>query len=203
MTSVIFRAEIGNSQLGPSPAALLQSDPDNRTVEQRIRALHSQPSPGSLRVDMTSERSVSERIFDALADVKILTSQVAMHLDTEWRHKLFRQLDSLHDIAEWEPGDEPIERESFTTFLRAILSINPKRRPGLGLSQAGYLVAAWKTSDDLLTIEFLGLDRVRWVLSRRKGDVPERFAGETRVDRLVASLAQYNPDHWFEYAKEE
>lgn len=170
-------------------------------IRRRVESLQNPPSPGS--VTAVKQGDLAHQLFDALAQVKILTSQVAMHLDTEWRHKLFRQLDSLHDMAEWEPEDEPIQRESFATFLRAILSINPKRRPGLGLSQVGHLVAAWKTNCDLLTIEFLARDRVRWVLSRRKGDVPERFAGETRVDLLAASLAQYNPDHWFSNAKKE
>ena len=129
---------------------------------------------------------LAHQLFDALAQVKIFTSQVAMHLDTEWRDKLFHQLDSLHEIDEWEPGDEPIQRDSFATFLRAMLNIKPKRRPGLGLSHAGHLVASWKTGNDHLTVEFLAHDRVRWVLSRYIEDnVPERFAGDHRVDLLA------------------
>ena len=175
---------------------------DFLAIQRSVGSLQNPPSPGSIAG--IKQDDLAHQLFNALAQVKIFTSQVAMHLDTEWRHKLFRQLDSLHDIAEWEPGDEPIQRESFVTFLRAILSIHPKRRPGLGLSQAGHLVAAWTTTnDDRLTIVFLPHDRVRWVLSRHKGDVPERFAGETRVDELAASLAQYNPDHWLSDAQKE
>jgi hypothetical protein len=171
-------------------------------LRRRVGDLQNPPSPGS--IPSIKQDDLAHQLFDALAQVKIFASQVAMHLDTEWRNKLFRQLDSLHDIDEWEPGDEPIQRDSFATFLRAILSINPKRRPGLGLSQAGHLVAAWKTNNDHLTIEFLAHDRVRWVLSRYiEGDVPERFAGETRVDLLATRLAAYNPEHWFSNAQEK
>ena len=157
-----------------------------------VGSLQNPPSPGS--IPGIKQDDLAHQLFNALAQVKIFTSQVAMHLDTEWRHKLFRQLDSLHDIAEWEPGDEPIQRELFVTFLRAILSIRPKRCPGLGLSQAGHLVAAWTTTnDDRLTIVFLAHDRVRWVLSRHKGQVPERFAGETKVRRIGCQLSTIQP----------
>jgi hypothetical protein len=188
------------------PSALLPPLPVEsqavRDVRQRVDSLQNPLSPGASIV--TKQDDLAHQLFEALAQAKILTSQVAMHLETEWRHKLFRQLDSLHDIAEWELGDEPIQRGSFATFLRAILSINPKRRPDLGLSNAGHLVAAWVTGGDRLTIEFFANDRVRWVLSRRnENDVPERFAGETRVDLLAASLANYNPDHWFSNAEKE
>jgi hypothetical protein len=149
---------------------------------------------------MSSDRPLQERLFEALASVKILTSQIAMHLDREWRGKLFQQLDSLHDPDEWEDGDEPIQQGSFATFLKAILSISPQRRPGLGLSSAGHLIAAWTTDQDRLTIEFLPENRVRWVLSRRYGDDIERFAGDTAVARLAAGLAAYNPQHWFTHA---
>jgi hypothetical protein len=175
---------------------LLYSPEDLLELKSRVESLQNPLSPGSMPT--AKQGDLEHQIFDALAQVKILTSQVAMHLDSEWRAKLFRQLDSLHDIAEWEPGDEPIQKGSFATFLRAMLSINPKRRPGLGLSQAGNLVAAWTTNDDQLTIEFLTHDRVRWVLSRRlDADTLERFAGETRADLLSARLSEYNPDHWF------
>ncbi len=174
---------------------------DVSEIRRRVESLQNSLSPGAITV--TKQDDLAHQLFDALAQAKILASQVAMHLGTAWRHKLFQQLDSLHDIAEWEAGDEPLLRESFATFLRAILSINPKRRPGLGLSQAGHLVAAWMTNGDRLTIEFLAHDRVRWVLSRCRHDVPERFAAETRVDLLAESLAAYNPDYWFSNAQKE
>ena len=126
-----------------------------------------------------------------------------MHLNGEWRAKLFHQLDSLLDPAEWELGDQPLQESSFATFLKAMLNINPERRPGLGLSSVGHLIAAWTTGADRLTIEFLPSDRVRWVLSRRYDDDIERFAGETGVARLAEGLHIYNPEHWFKHADKD
>jgi hypothetical protein len=169
---------------------------DTLTMERRISDLRSPPSPASL-ASPTAGQSLQERLFDATANVKILTSQIAMHLEKEWRNKLFRQLDSLHDPREWEPEDEPVQQASFATFLKAIIRIKPKRRPGLGLSHAGHLIAAWTVGADRLTIEFLANDRVRWVIGRRRDDEPEHIAGQTRVSRLTEALAPYDPTTWF------
>jgi hypothetical protein len=170
-------------------------------IERHVDALRNPPSPASLKSEPMAEgaKALDERLFDALAGVKILTAQVAMHLDREWRDKLFRQMDSLHDPAEWENGDEPVQQASFATFLKAILDINPERRPGLGLSHAGYLIAAWTTGPDRLTIEFLPDDRVRWVLARHHEDEPDRFAGQTPVTRLTEGLQPHRPQHWFSH----
>lgn len=158
------------------------------------------PSPASLTGTPVEGQPLEARVFEALAAAKILTSHVAMHLEQEFRNKLFRQLDSLHDTDEWEDGDEPINRPSFQTFLKAILTIKPERGPGLGLSHTGNVIAAWTTGRDRLTIEFLPNDRVSWVLARYNDtDEPARFAGQTSVSELVEGLAPHRPEHWFSY----
>ncbi len=189
------------SALGEAPVLNMRSalndaafSPGTRLIERRVNELLNPTSPGSL---LLAERSLEERLFDATANVKILTAQVAMHLDREWRDKLFRQLDSLHDPDEWEQDDEPIQQTSFATFLKAIVQIKPTRRPGLGLSHGGHLIAAWTTGLDRLTIEFLPNDRVRWVLALHRDDEPEYFVGQTPVSRLTEGLAPHNPGHWF------
>jgi hypothetical protein len=171
-------------------------------IARLIAKLRNEPSPASLRSTprlAPNEQPLETRLFDALAAVKILTAQVAMHLDGEWRRKLFAQLDSLHDPEEWESGDEPVSQSSFATFLKAILSIRPERRPGLGLSHSGNLIAAWTTRRDRLTIEFLPNDRVRWVLGRYHDteEEPARYAGHTHVSELVEGLSPHHPEHWF------
>lgn len=169
---------------------------DTRAVERRISDLQIPPSPASIPTQ-TGGRPLEERLFDATASVKILTSQIAMHLEREWRDKLFRQLDSLHDVQEWDEDDVPIRQASFATFLKAIIQIKPKRRPGLGLSHSGNLIAAWTEKTERLTIEFLPNERVRWVVGRSREDGPEHIAGDTRVSRLVEALAPYHPALWF------
>jgi hypothetical protein len=161
------------------------------------------PSPASLLPKTLAEGQPLElRMFDALSAAKILTSHVAMHLEQNFRDRLFQQLDSLHETDEWEDGDKPINQSSFQTFLKAILTIKPERRPGLGLSHSGNLIAAWTTGSDRLTIEFLPNDRVSWVLARYRDDTeePARFAGQTKVSELIEGLAPHRPEHWFSHA---
>ncbi len=167
-------------------------------VEQEITRLTIPPSPASFR-PLNGGSSIEERLFDAVAAAKMLTAQVAMHLKREWRSKLFKQIDSLHDLAEWESDDIPLGQSSFATFLKAIIQINPQRPPGLGLSHEGNLIAAWTVAQDRLTIEFFRNDRLSWVLTRYSDGEPERAAGQTAVSRLLECLMPYQPNNWFSY----
>ena len=168
---------------------------ETKFIEHQISELRNPDSPASLSA--STERSLEERLFDATASVKILTAQVAMHLDREWRNKLFAQLDSLHDIEDWDPEDEPIRTGSFATFLKAMVQIKPQRRPGLGLTHNGCLIASWTVDKDRLSIEFLQNDHVRWVLAKYTCEDVERFAGHTSVSRLIDGLAPHGPSYWF------
>ena len=169
-------------------------------LRKHVAQLKNPPSPASLHPYSVAEnyetKTLEDRLFDATANVKILTSQVAMHLDREWREKLFKQLDSLHDPEEWEVEDKPIQQSSFATFLKAICQIRPSVRPGLGLSHDGQLVAAWTSGKNRLTIEFMRNDRVRWIVSKYPGGEFEQVAGQTVVSRLLDSLNPYSPEEW-------
>lgn len=141
--------------------------------------------------------STAERLYAALASAKVMTSNVMMHLDREWRDRLFAQLDDLLNVEDWHEDDEPLLDESFRTFLRLILYQRPERRPGLGLSHRGHLVTAWTAGADRLTLECAANDTIRWVLSCEVNGVRERAAGETHVARLPEILRPYGPDRWF------
>jgi hypothetical protein len=158
-----------------------------------------QTSPGSA-IDprrLERQRSTAERLYDALASAKVMTSGVVMHLDRDWRDRLFVQLDDLLNVEDWHEDDEPLVDESFLTFLRLILYQKPRRRPGLGLSHHGNLIAAWTAGADRLTLECGPDDSIRWVLSCEVNGERERAAGETHVARLPQVLRPYGPDRWF------
>jgi hypothetical protein len=144
-----------------------------------------------------------QKLFNAIADAKILVSKFAMHLDRERQQRLFRQLDSLHDPQEMEDGDQPLKTASFDTFIRAILYLKPAKYPSLGMSFRGDLIGAWTEQSGRLTIEFRPNDEVQWVLSRHRHNKPiERVAGDTTIDRLPDVLAPYNPEQWFDLGAE-
>ena len=144
-----------------------------------------------------NSRSLEERLYDARAFCKIKTSEVAMYLPDEWRKGFFSQLDNLMDIENWEEDDAPVARESFNTLLRMLTLIKPVRRPGLGSTSSGHIIAAWTNQTNRLTIECLPSDRVRWVLSHVIDGICESAAGEVQLIRLQAVLAPYSPNLWF------
>lgn len=173
---------------------------DTQQLIKKVAELKIPLSPASFSL-APSGMAIEERLFDATSSVKMLTAQVAMYMDKKWRDKLFSQIDSLHDLDEWDTDDKPVKKSSFATFLKAILQIKPQRHPGLGLTYEGYLIAAWTTGQDRLTTEFLPRDRVRWVLTRNIDGETEGAAGETAVSRLYECLIPYHPDHWFLHEK--
>ena len=164
---------------------------ERQTLDRPIHKLAEAEAP------WIADKPLPEKLYDALARVKLLMAQVAMHLDTEWRSRIFEQLDDLLDAEDWHEDDDPIKVPSFETFLRMIIFHNPSRRPGFGVSNRGYLIAAWTTGSDRLTIEFLPNDTVRWVLSCEVDGETERASGETPVRRLMEVLAPYSPPRWF------
>lgn len=140
--------------------------------------------------------SLEEQLYDAKAFCKIETSKVAMYFPDEWRNGFFAQLDNLMDIDNWEEDDIPVTKTSFSTLLRMLTLIKPTRRPGLGSTSGGNIIAAWTNETDRLTIECLPKDRVRWVLSHVVDDIRESAAGEVQLTRLQVVLSPYNPNRW-------
>jgi hypothetical protein len=169
-----------------------------KAIADRVSSLNAQ-TPTFSGVSRAAH-DLPEKLYDALAAFKIKTSVVAMHLDDAWRSRLFEQLDNLLAVDEWDENDEPPELASFATFLRMLLSLRPSRRPGLGATSDGHLIASWTIDRDRLTIECLPKDTVRWWLSVAVGDDKESAAGATGLNRLKQVLAPYNPDRWFKYA---
>lgn len=163
--------------------------------QKSIHRLVSIKSPSTQRAG--EYKTLPEKLYDATSEVKILTSQVSMYLTREWRDRVFKQLDNLHDISEWDSDISPIQKESYKTFLRLVIALKPNKHPGLGLSDKGFLLAAWIVGQDRLTTEFLPNDNVRWTLSTLIDGEVDRAAGVTKVSRLLANLLPYQPEKWF------
>jgi hypothetical protein len=140
--------------------------------------------------------SLGERVFSALADAKIWTSKVAMHLDREARDRYFRQLDLLHDCDEWFGDEQPLLLNSYKGFIRFMLKDGGTSKPSLAMSPKGRLIAVWQNGSDRLSIEFEEQDHAQWVVRRQLENNVERAAGSTTLARIRANLAPYNPESW-------
>ncbi|HTY66719.1 MAG TPA: hypothetical protein VMH36_08715 [Alphaproteobacteria bacterium] len=171
------------------------SDP-NVSIENQRRVGHAQ------FVSAVKQAEPLEQLLDRRrAELKVRTAAVAMHISEKWRLDLFRQLDDLMDIESWHLEDQPIDPESFMTFLRFLIYEKNIKRPSLAISTNGAIIAAWFEPGQRLTIEFHAKDHVRWIVSR----VDEQFgsesaAGTGSVLRLAAVLSPYGAEAWFKNA---
>jgi|SRR5665811_106913 len=169
-----------------------------RALEDRLRPM-TDPTPAFSGMDtsVSTNKSIEEQLYDALASFKIRTATIAMHLDRDWRNKLFAQLDSLLVADSWEKDDLPPALGSFSTFVRMLLFLKPDRRPGLAATSDGHLIATWTKHDERLTMECFPNDLVRWHLVAIINGDKEPAAAITPVARLAEVLLPYNPTRWF------
>jgi hypothetical protein len=172
----------------------------SKDIADRLKRF-AEPSPtflGSRNVSLPN--SLEERLYDALAAFKLITATIAMHLERDRRSRLFQQLDSLLALDDWDVDDPPPSLGSFSTFLRMMILLRPVRRPGLGATNDGILIATWTSGDDRLTIDCLEKDIARWHLAVIIDGERARAAGITPLPRLTELLLPYGPQRWFDHA---
>ena len=190
--------DLTQSEFGSMLASILQKrNTPSAAVQKRVVPNTAGSAPLQMVHTLNSD-TPEARSYDALVKAKIWTSKVATHLSDEYRHKLFKSLDRLHDIDEWEPGDAPMVDASFVTFLRTVLIVKHKKWPSLGLSHRGHLFGIWGNAHDRVTLEFLPDDQIKWVLTYKNHNGQTiRNAGGGPALSILSLLNPYDPEHWF------
>lgn len=202
MTHVVPNPDLGGLLSSAALDAMRQSavaqavSEQTRFVTDKIFELRNPTAPSEIAKG-GDEVSLEDRLFDASAAAKQMIASVSMHIDTLRRARLYKQLDSMHTVEEWNEGDVPLSIASFESFLRTLFLLSPSRLPSLGLTHDGHLLAAWTQAQDQLVIEFLPSRRVRWSLARTTDSQTERAAGENAISRLRSVLSPYEPERWF------
>jgi hypothetical protein len=197
----VYRTRPDPSKIGAPVIALPSygSSPISNDIVRSLEGLVA-PTPTFSGRRPAPAKGLDEQLYDALADFKMRTAFVAMHIGREWRSLLFKQLDSLLAVEDWDTDDPAPSLDTFSTFLRMLTLLRPERRPGLGATVDGHLIAAWTSGDDRLTIECLPKDIVRWRLSATIEGEREHAAAETPLQRLRKVLEPYDPARWFDNA---
>lgn len=158
----------------------------------------AQSAPASPVRETTEPLDPATKVYDQLVALKVSTASLAMHLEQAWRSGLFKQLDDLLDADDWDFSDELPSLASFKTFLRLMVALGHVRRPSLGATASGDLIAAWVNGKNRLTIECLPGDQVRWVVVKYVGDQRISAAGRNPTRLLKHFLQPYDPSSWFE-----
>lgn len=138
----------------------------------------------------------------ARAQAKEAARKFTMLFDPDWLTGFFLQIDAMLDPDEWIDGDKPLTPDSFDTLLFVLMRLRRYRRPGLGLTDDGNAVATWSQSaTDRLIVECLPNGRVRWIATAPVAGINESGTMETTPDRLLLTLAAFNPDHWLQHER--
>jgi hypothetical protein len=194
MITPIQSYSIGGSSAAPLNFVTSGQSRDSRYINSRLSDRTALSPNYSHELERTS---VPEMLYDVLAEFKVFTSQVAMHLELTKRDALFRQLDLLLDPSEWPDEDLPPAIGSFRTMLRTVLFLAPQRMPSLGVSSSGRLIIAWTARDGRLTVDCYPNDRLRWSLTLSENGERRAAAGDSSLRYLRAELTPYDPARWF------
>jgi hypothetical protein len=141
--------------------------------------------------------SLEGRLSERLLSFKKMISPISRYLDHGWRMELLETLDRLFEFDDWDAEFALPEPHSFATFLRLVIHLHPTKRPGLGMSARGHILASWSRGRDRIVIECLANDELRWVLSQSIEGCRESAAGKNRIQRLTDLIEGYEPDRFF------
>ena len=130
------------------------------------------------------DEGLEASLFRNRADLKLLASQVAMHLSNEERHALFSAIDWLLDHAEWEDESSQIDEHAFRSYLRFMIFARPHRLPNLGVGPYGTLLVGWHKDEKSVHAEFLPEDQCKALVKSSSARGPETIAWRGHVARL-------------------
>lgn len=130
------------------------------------------------------DEGLEASLFRNRADLKILASQVAMHLSNEERRILFLAIDRLLDHAEWEDESSQIDEHAFRSYLRFMIFARPHRLPNLGVGPYGTLLVGWHKDEKSIHAEFFPEDQCKALIKSSSQRGPETIAWHGHVARL-------------------
>jgi len=142
-------------------------------------------------------QSLAAKLYAAKQSAKQYASVFGSRISQEWRKNLFWQLDELLSEEEWDEDNAILDLESWKSFLTGMFVIRPAKRPGIGITENGNVVASWGNVSEHLDMEFRPGNEARWVLSAIVDAQFERSAESGSVLRLLERLAPYSPERWF------
>jgi hypothetical protein len=203
--SVLLSASRSRSLLERGPTLGMPSiagGVDSRLIDDRLKSMRTLLSGAvaelaSIKDTDGKQSDIRKQLQAKIASLKRITATVAMHLDPAWRAALFAKLDRLLDPDDWDAEFKLPSEQSFSTFLRMMIYLHPSKRPALGLSPTGHLLAAWSRDRDRIVVECIGNDEVRWVLTRTIEGERESGAGTVLLHRVPDVTGPYEPERLF------
>ena len=151
------------------------------------------PLPALANIAVPGSNGLEAQLFDARVTAKSIAAGLSMHLSTNWRAVVYRQLDELLAVEGWDHDDRILAEASMRTFLRFVIYADATALPSLSLSPAGCIVASWRHGTRRLTMEYLGGDHCFAAISHIAGDDPSivTFTGRATEARSFLSTVAF------------
>ncbi len=127
-------------------------------------------------------------LFENKADLKLLISQVAMHLALDERRSLFSAIDRLLSSADWEDDSSQINQEAFRSFLRFAIYSRLHGIPNIGVGPDGTVLAGWHANEQAVHVEFRPKDEAVAFIRTQSARGPERIAWRGHIARLQDAI---------------
>lgn len=168
----------------------------NRIVDASLSGAltASTPSPtgpdfGVSAINRTSADDIQTRAFDKASDLKVETSQRAMHLDARQRRELFQRIDQVLDPEDLESDANLVKTETYVGFLRLVIAERVSRVPAFGISLDGDLLAAWwhVEPEKRLFARFTGGDHIELTWEAKRQTFKLRAEAGRLREKLRAS----------------
>jgi hypothetical protein len=132
-----------------------------------------------------------EHLFNSLVALKVAISQYAMHLSSQERHRLFEELDSKINEDDWHEEDLLPRTNSFIDFLKWMIHAKYFKWTSIGVSAAGTILVAWKTTNVMLTANFEKPGSVRWTAQVKSANGEVGQSAGISTLRLFADQALF------------
>jgi hypothetical protein len=139
-----------------------------------------------------SSTNLQEHLFDARVNLKVVTSQYAMHLSESARSRLFSELDYLLAEDGWDPDDTLPTVESFRVFLKWVIFSGDCTWSSLGIADDGNILAAWVRADDVMTANFG--ERVRWTQRFSANGSRQTVSGDFSLEHFARQASNFLMD---------
>jgi hypothetical protein len=180
--------------LGPIVTSEGKSHDFGSNLARPTVAAQKSPTEEYAKINIAETRSYSsndEMLFDARAVLKVAVSQISMHLSAEWRASVFKQIDFLHNLEDWEESSDLVIPESFRTFLRFVVFAEPRRIPALAIAPGGNPVATWLLGDKRVYVEFLPRDIANAILTKNTDRGPEALSWRGPITNLKSIITVF------------
>ena len=154
--------------------------------------------PDDARVELVADLSLVQlKLF-------LLFGSFVGKLPSDTYETIHHRLTSLLNPENWEISDTLPNAISFTKLLQFLSDFEHLREPRIALARNGNFVLSWRAAQDqLVTLEFLPSDVVRWLVFAPPpagSTVKQRATGQSSRTTILDHISPYGVLNWLKRA---